>query len=111
MPKGFKPKAGPKGIPSNPEARPGHGAAPVSGAVGSVERKSGTRVLIEATLVQRTPRAICVLQGNDPERAAWLWNRDFEAVAELPDGKVRVRVDAAVADQRGLVGRDAGRAG
>lgn len=55
--------------------------------------------------MQRTPRAICVLQGDDPERAAWLWNRDFEAVAELPENLVLVRVDAAVAAQRGLVGR------
>lgn len=72
--------------------------------MGSVERKSGTRVLIEATLVQRTPRAICVLQGNDPERAAWLWNRDIEVVAELLGGKVRVRLDAVMAGQRGLLG-------
>ena len=44
------------------------------------------------------------MPGDDRERAAWLWNRDIEVVAELLGGKVRVRLDAVMARQRGLLG-------
>ena len=74
--------------------------------MGNDERAAGTKILIEVRIVQRTPKAVCVVQGDDPEQAAWLWARDFELVAELPDDRARLRVDAALAAQRGLVGLD-----
>lgn len=73
--------------------------------MGNVEIKPGTTVLIEATIVQRTPLAICVMQDDDRERATWLWNRDLVSVTDLPGNTVRVRVDAELAARRGLVER------